>query len=452
MPGNGEKSDILVIGGGPAGSTISALLSMKGWRVTLLEKARHPRFHIGESLLPGNMLIFDQLGIMDKLRRIGVVKRGADFTLPPSENYTTFDFSVVDHMPYKTAFQVKRAEFDHLLLMTAAAKGVDVQQCAEAREIQLGTDVPVRVSGCGEDGRERVWEATFVVDASGRNTFLGDRLRLKTRNRRHDSAAIFAHFTGAARRSGEDAGNISVYWFDHGWIWIIPLSDDMISVGAVCRPDYLKTRKTSTEQFFLETIGRCPPVAARLRDAPLATPVTATGNYSYACSKMYGEQYLLVGDAYAFIDPVFSSGVYFAMFSAALGADTVDSCLREPSMRAAYLRRHRRIVRRGLNRLSWFIYRFTSPAIQKMFMAPSDLLDMRKAVIAVLAGDVFYNPRLSLSLTAFKGIYYVRTLANARSRVVSRTARKPWSAVRRLRIAGDEAAASQSNIQKKQVE
>lgn len=409
-------SDVLVIGGGPAGSTIAALLGDMGWRVTLLEKARHPRFHIGESLLPCNMPIFERLDIMDDVKRIGVVKRAIDFTLPPREDHVTFDFSVVDSIPYRTAFQVHRAEFDHLLIRTAAARGAHVVEGVEATDVRFGAEVPVTVSAIDETGAERVWQADFLVDASGRNTFLADRLRLKERNPRHNSAAIFAHFAGARRRPGDAAGNISVYWFDGGWIWMIPLTNDVISVGVVGRARYLKTRTTTTEQFFLDTLARCPPVAERLDGARIATPVTATGNYSYASREMYGENHLMIGDSYAFIDPVFSSGVYFAMFSAALGAETIDSCLRQPSRKRVYLRRHARTVRRGLNRLSWFIYRFTSPAMKTMFMAPSDAFNMRRAVLTMLAGDVFQRSAPSLSLVAFKGIYYFLTVAGAARR------------------------------------
>lgn len=414
MRGEGGKSDILVVGGGPAGSTTAALLSEKGWRVTLLEKDRHPRFHIGESLLPGNMPIFERLGVMADIERIGMVKRAIDFTLPPDDAYVTFDFSRANGFSPASAFQVRRSEFDHLLLKNAAAKGVTIHEGIEAKRIDFNDGAPVKAITVDESGGENVWKADFLVDASGRDTLLADQLGLKRRNPRHNSVAIFGHFRSAKRRTGDAEGNISVYWIDHGWIWFIPLRDGVTSVGAVVWPRQLKSRRGSIEEFFQQTIDGCPPLADRLKDAELVTPVTATGNYSYCASKMYGDHFLMVGDAYGFVDPVFSSGVYLAMYGGALGADTIDSCLRNPAHRAAYLRRHSRTIRRGVDRLSWFIYRFTSPAIQRMFMAPRNYMNMQDGIVSMLAGDIFDNRGHIVPLIAFKFVYRMLTLSNPR--------------------------------------
>ena len=426
-----ETCDVLVVGGGPAGSTISALLSEKGWRVTLLEKARHPRFHIGESLLPQNLPIFDRLGVMEDVARIGVVKHGADLTSPAKADYKTFCFSRADPA-LPTAFQVRRAEFDHLLLKNSARKGTRVLEGVRATDIAFRADGTVQVRGVEENGRERTWSAAFLVDASGRDTLLANRLGLKVRDRRHNSAALFAHYDGVERRPGKDAGNISVYWFEHGWFWIIPLGEGRTSVGMVCWPEYLRTRTTTPERFLVDSLARCPPIATRLRRATLATPVMAAGNYAYSCKSMFGDRYLLVGDAYAFIDPVFSTGVYLAMHGGALGADTVDACLREPAAMNKHLRRHARIVRRGLARLSWFIYHFTSPVIERLFMASVNPFNMEKAVISLLAGDVFRSAPGAVAVALFKFGYYVvsvlqwkSTLAWRRRRSGSRRGAQP---------------------------
>lgn len=419
MPGEGDSSDVLVIGGGPAGSTIAALLSEKGWRVTILEKDRHPRFHIGESLLPSNMQIFERLGIMPSMEQIGVVKRGLDFTLPSDDAYVPFSFSGIDNLPFGTTFQVRRSDFDHMLLRNAEAKGATVHEEVEAVSFEFGGHRPVRVRGVDGAGTEREWTAEFLIDASGRDTFLADRLRFKEKNPRHASAAIYAHFTGAERRPGDEAGNISIYWFDHGWMWMIPLQNDTMSVGAAVWPRYLKTRVKPIEQFFMDTIARCPPLAKRLRHAEISTPVTATGNYSYFSRRMYGEHYLLVGDSYGFIDPVFSSGVYLAMYGAMLGADAVDGFFRDSARKTALLDHQEKVLRRGIDRLSWFIYRFTTPALQNMFMNPKKFLNIEEDVTALLAGDVFHNRRWSPSLIAFKGIYHLLTITNPKWRQTS---------------------------------
>lgn len=412
MRGSSEIYDVLVVGGGPGGSTTAALLSQMGWRVALIEMERHPRFHIGESLLPGNMEIFERLGVMDDLPRIGVVKRAIDFTLPPSDAYVTFDFSRITSFPHTSAFQVRRSEFDHLLLRNAAAKGARVFEGVKARAVEFGGRTPVRLTCVDEVGTETIWSGDFLVDASGRNTFLADAFGLKVRNPRHNSAAMFAHFTGVERRPGTEAGNISVYWFDHGWFWLIPLRDGITSVGVVAWPSYLRSRQHGPDRFFLETIAQCPPLARRLERAELATPVRAAGNYSYAAKTMYGDHFLMVGDAFGFIDPVFSSGVYLAMFGGATGAQTVDTCLREPTRSTAVLERHSRTIRRGMEQLSWLIYRFTTPAIRHMFMRPRNTFGMQDAVIRLLAGDIFFNRRWSVPLTVFKAAYYWKVLVN----------------------------------------
>lgn len=407
-----QACDVVVIGGGPAGSTIATLLSRRGWRVTLFEKDRHPRFHIGESLLPRNMPLLEQLGVMSEIERIGMVKRAVDLTMPASDAYASLKFSEAFDARNPTAFQVKRAEFDEVLIRNAEASGTRVFEGTEVREVTFGDDDRVGVLAADETDREHVWSCRFLVDASGRQTFLSDRLGLKTRNRRHNSAAIFAHFTGVERRLGDNAGNISLYWFEHGWFWLIPLRDGVTSVGAVVAPAYLKTRSTTIEEFFRGTIAGCRALAERMKAATLASPVTATGNYSYQSTSMFGDRFLMVGDAYAFIDPVFSTGVYLAMYGATSGADAVDACLRNPKRQRAYLRRHERLIQRGMRNFSWFIYRFNRPAVQKLFMSGNERWDIRRAVISLLSGDAFSNRRLAVPLMLFKLIYHAETVTD----------------------------------------
>jgi flavin-dependent dehydrogenase len=251
------------------------------------------------------------------------------------------------------------------------------------------------------------------MDASGRDTFLGNRLKAKQRNTKHNSAAIYGHFAGAERNAGRAEGNITLYWFEHGWFWFIPLADGATSVGAVVWPYYLKTRKTkSLEQFFQETIALCVPLHARLQQARLISPVEATGNYSYVCDRTHGSNYLLLGDAYTFIDPVFSSGVMLAMQSAFVGADTVDTCLREPKQTAAALKKFDKAMRVGPRIFSWFIYRVTNPTLRNMFMEPRNFFRVQEALLSVLAGDVFGKTRIGAPLLIFKGFYYAGSIAN----------------------------------------
>ena len=408
-----DVRDVLVIGGGPAGSTISALLAEKGWQVTLLEKDRHPRFHIGESLLPMNLCILERLGVLDQVREIGVPKYGADFHSEAANDLRrTYYFGGAMDKRHPYAFEVRRSEFDHILLKNSAAKGVDVREGIRVADVDLRGGHARVVHALDEQGNKHCWEARYVIDASGRDTFLGKRLNLKVRNPTHGSAAIFAHFTKAVRRTGRDEGNISVYWFRYGWFWMIPLKDDVMSVGAVCWPEYLKGRKNSPEEFLWDTVKLCPGAHARLKDARMVGEARATGNYSYSSKRIYGDGYLLVGDAFAFVDPVFSSGVYLAMVGAEQGAIVVDQCLRDERAGKKLLRQYDRRTRRALRLFSWFIYRFTSPAFQRLFMHPRNMFRMQEAVISMLAGDLFRKTPVTMPLLLFKVVYYLTALSN----------------------------------------
>jgi flavin-dependent dehydrogenase len=409
VPSSESVSDAVVIGGGPAGTTAAISLKEKGWRVTLLEQDRHPRFHIGESLLPMNLPILETLGVLDEVRTIGVPKYGAEFC--PGDHGRdpeTIYFAEAIDKGYPFAYQVRRSEFDQLLYRNAQARGVEAHEGVRVKDVTFRTGVGAThiVHSVDDAGNARDWEARFVIDASGRGTFLARKFNLKQKNPRHQSAAIFGHFDNVERRPGRDGGNISIYWFEYGWFWMIPLRGGVMSVGAVCWPEYLKTRTCSPEEFLWQTIRLCPPVSARMRNAGLVDKARATGNYSYTSKRMYGDGYILVGDAFAFIDPVFSTGVLLAMSGAAFGADAVDAYLRDPSSALPLFRRFERKMRGGITTVSWFIYRFTSPVMQELFMAPRNVLRMQEAVTSVLAGDVFGSTPLRVPLSAFKVIYY----------------------------------------------
>jgi flavin-dependent dehydrogenase len=421
-----NRCDVLVIGGGPGGSTISAVLSQKGWKVALLEKEHHPRFHIGESLLPLNLPLLERLGVLDQVDRIGLVKPGAEFNYEGYEP-AVYYFANAMNKSYPTAYEVRRSEFDDLLLRNSAAKGTDVREGVKVTEIEFRRGSPSIVHAVDEQGNTQRWEARFVVDASGRDTFLANRFKIKSRNPVHNSSAVFGHFQGAVRRPGRDEGNISVYWFDHGWYWMIPLRDGAMSVGAVCWPYYMRSRKVSVDQFLLDTIALCPLMAERLKDAKLMGPALATGNFSYRATRMTGDGYLMIGDAYAFIDPVFSSGVFLAMNSGELGAEVVDEALRTGDVSARNLRRYERTVQHGLETFSWFIYRITTPALRNMFMSPTHSFRLEAAILSLLAADIFGKTPIRGPLLVFKMIYYVSAVVNWRENLAAwRKRRRAW--------------------------
>ena len=421
-----EACDVAVIGGGPGGSTAATLLARRGYRVIALEKAHHPRFHIGESLLPMNLPIFERLGVVEKVRALGVFKPGADFEADNERGYSTYAFARAIGNSPPHSYQVWRQDFDKMLFDHARACGASAREGHEVIAVEQLTPRASRLRVRTEGGPDYRIEARYVVDASGRDTFLAAKKKLRRKNREHQSAAIFGHFRGAEARAGADAGNISIYSFEHGWMWMIPLPQGVMSVGAVCRPDYLKQRQGSTLEFLLATLKRNAALWRRLETAQLiGNEVRVTGNYSYDATRMGGPGWVMVGDAFAFLDPVFSSGVYLAMSGAEQAAQLVDAALREPATERAWLRRLEKRQRAAIARFSFFIYRFNNPILQEMFRHPSNRWQLEQAVISMLAGDLLDTPRVVRRLHLFRLVYSMLALRHWRH----------WRAEHRYRLA-----------------
>ena len=408
-----QHCDVLVVGGGPAGSTAATLLARQGRKVVLLEKAHHPRFHIGESLLPANVALFDALGMREQVERIGMPKWGIEFisTEHPHSSFLEFADAWDKSMPY--AWQVRRSVLDELLFRHAANSGAQAIEGCRVTQVEFDAQ-GVLAHAVSEDGRKSRWRARYLLDASGRDTLLAAKMGLKQKNDRHGSAAIFGHFTNARRLQGKLEGNISIFWFPHGWFWFIPLADGSTSVGAVCWPYYLKSRDKPLREFFDDTIALAPGLQERLREATLIDDmVYATGNYSYASTRACGDRHALLGDAFAFIDPVFSSGVYFAMRSAFAAAELAAVELDDPKKAPAARRSYQALAETGPREFSWFIYRMTNPAMRELFMYPRNPLRVKEALLSLLAGDVHGKTPIWRALAIMKAIYYMTCIRMA---------------------------------------
>jgi flavin-dependent dehydrogenase len=407
-----ETCDVLIIGGGPAGSTAAALLAERGRRVVLVEKEAHPRFHIGESLLPQNLRLFERLGLSEEVRRLGVYKPGASFISDEHGRRTSFLFANALNQEFKHSYQVRRADFDTLLFRNAAARGAVTLERMRVMEVSIDAQRGSRVMARDAEGRERVWQTRFVIDASGRDTVLAGQMQSKQRNRHNNTAALYGHFRGVTPCEGCDPGNITVHLLEQGWCWMIPLPDGITSIGVVSSPAFFKTRRGTPEAFLLETLAASESARARMADATLISAVTTTGNYSYRCERMRGEGWLMAGDAFAFVDPVFSSGVMLAMASAELAAEAVDTWLDDPERAEPLMQRFERKVTRAIGSLSWLIYRINRPVLRDMFMYPSNRFRMRDGLVSLLAGDVHANTNRQLPVLAFKATYGLLSLAH----------------------------------------
>jgi flavin-dependent dehydrogenase len=377
-----------VIGGGPAGSSAASVLARRGHRVLLLEREQFPRFHIGESQLPWIHEVLDEIGAREKVASAGFVKKwGASFATANGEADQYADFSLGFQIPQPQTWQVDRSEFDHLLLKHAEGLGVAVMQRTSADDAVFD-DRGVSLTYTHGEARSTVRVAA-VIDASGRAGFLAKRFGERKRDAVLNNIAVHRQYEGIARPEGRRAGDIRMVTRpDRGWFWFIPISETVISVGAVIPHDSYKARVQPTAEETLDFLLAETPAAAQLvANARAVTAARFDADYSYLHTKHAGDRYMLVGDAGAFLDPIFSTGVLLAMQSGIEAAKLMSDGIRDGDLTARRFAAWERRLKRRYDHFRRFAVGFYDPAFRDLFFNRSSRFGVYEAVLSVLGGN-----------------------------------------------------------------
>ncbi|WP_010583754.1 NAD(P)/FAD-dependent oxidoreductase [Schlesneria paludicola] len=349
-----SSANVVVIGGGPAGATVATLLAQQGVRVELFERERFPRFHIGESLIPETYWVLKRLKMLDKMKASHFVKKhSVQFVSASGRESTPFYFH--DNKPHECSqtWQVLRSEFDQMLLQNASEQGVQVRQGARVLDVLFEGDRAVGVDVVDEECGNRRVLADVVVDASGQSSMIINRFGLRVPDPLLNKGAIWTYFEGAYRDVGQDEGATLVLQTQdrQGWFWYIPQHDNRISVGVVGDFGYLFKNRGDHETTFNEELDRCPSVKKRVTIGRRASRFYATKDYTYRASRAAGDGWVLVGDAFGFLDPLYSSGVLLALKSGELAADSIVEGLARGDTSRAQLGKWEEGYVRGMNRM-----------------------------------------------------------------------------------------------------
>ena len=384
--------EVVVVGGGPAGSTTATLVAKEGRRVLLLERERFPRYHIGESLIPETFWVLDRLGMLPQLRGGPFVeKHSVQFVSETGRLSEPFYFA--DYKPHESSrtWQVSRAEFDRLMLDNARGHGVEVREGVRVLDVVFEGERAVGVRAVDEEGREETIRCRVVVDAAGQGCIIQDRLGLREWDPVLKKAAIWTYFKGAVRDTGRDAGSTLVMQTQgkRGWFWYIPLQDDVISVGVVAPFDYLFKERPGreAEAIFADEVARCPGVQPRIAAASRVGPFRVAKEYSYRARRVAGDGWVLVGDAFGFLDPLYSSGMLLALKSGALAADAIVAALAAGDPSADRLGRWGPDYVAGLERMRKLVCAFYDGLNFGRFVRSHP--DCKALITDILIGDIF---------------------------------------------------------------
>jgi flavin-dependent dehydrogenase len=385
--------DVIVMGGGPAGSAVASILAREGRKVVLFEKEEFPRHHIGESLMTDTYWTFRRMGFLDKLKESPFVRKySVQFANPAGKESRPFYFFEANHHESAVTWQVTRAVFDKMLIEHADEQGVTVHQGSAVKQVLFDGD---RAVGCEvrmSDGSFEKFYAKVVVDATGQSAMLSNKFRWRVRDPKLKKAVLYSYFKGAHREPDLNGGATLVLRTapgSGGWFWYIPLENDITSVGIVADPDYLvKGRGQDLSKIFHEEIEKCEPCRRRVADGTRVDKIYSIIDYSYRSKLCAGNGFILIGDAYGFLDPIYSSGVLLALKMAELAADAIHDAFNRNDFSAERLGQFQAKLDKGIESMRKLVHSFYSEGFSfSQFLKKYP--EQRVNIINLLIGDVF---------------------------------------------------------------
>ena len=389
--------DIIVIGGGPAGSTVATLVAEQGHRVLLLERTATPQFKIGESLIPATYWTFKRLGMLEKLRASHFPQKySVQFYSRTGKASTPFYFFQTNPHESAVTWQVLRSEFDQMLLDNAEEKGVEIRRGIGVREVLFEGDTATGVVTQNVDGTRETLHATVIVDSTGQRSLIGRQLNLNTIEQNLKMASLFTHYEGGHRDEGIDEGATLILHTEEkdSWFWSIPLPFNRTSIGVVGELDYLLQNrrdadgKLNVQKIFTEELAKCAPLKQRLEGAAQLLPIQSTKDFSYRASRIAGNNWVLIGDAFGFLDPVYSTGLFLALKSGEMAADVIIEAFRKNDFSESQLGSFGPAFVKGMEAFRKLVYAFYTKEFSfARFL--SEYPEHQGGIVDILSGDVF---------------------------------------------------------------